>query len=134
MNRKPLPDLDYNRIVSKLMPRYKFRRLLELAAELQDVSRSASPMELTQDERDSLDNHGNSNPAFSLHFYSMNAVGATLASEGNLIMQTTPIPNTIIPFTLANDEEVKAAFDNLAVASKVIGIAAAITKHLPYSE
>jgi hypothetical protein len=64
----------------------------------------------------------------------MDAVRATLDSEGNLIMQTTPLPNTIIPFTLDNDEEVKAAFDNLAVASKVIGIAAAITKHLPYSE
>jgi hypothetical protein len=91
-------------------------------------------MELTQDERDSLDNLGNSYPVFSLHFYSMDAVRATLDSEGNLIMQTTPLPNTIIPFTLANDEEVKAAFDNLAVASKVIGIAAAITKYLPYSE
>jgi hypothetical protein len=35
---------------------------------------------------------------------------------------------------LDNDAEVKAAFNNLAVASKVIGIAAAITKYLPYSE
>jgi hypothetical protein len=91
-------------------------------------------MELTQDERDSLDNHGNSYPVFSLHFYSMDAVRATLDSEGNLIMQTTSLPNTIIPFTLDNDAEVKAAFNNLAVASKVIGIAAAITKYLPYSE
>jgi hypothetical protein len=65
----------------------------------------------------------------------MDAVRATLDSEGNLIMQTTPLPNTIIPFTLSNnEEEVKAAFDNLAVAAKVIGIAAAITKYLPYSE
>ena len=134
MNRKPLPDRDYNRIVRKLSPRSKFRRLLELAAELHDVSHSASPMELTQDERDSLDNHGNSYPVFSLHFYSMDAVRATLDSEGNLIMQSTPLPNTIIPFTLDNDEEMEQAFQVLAVASKVIGIAAAITKYLPYSE
>ena len=134
MNRKPLPDRDYARIVRKLSPRSRFRKLLELAAELQDVSHSASPTELTQEERDSLDNHGNSYPVFSLHFYSMDAVRATLDSEGNLIMQTTPLPNTIIPFTLDNDAEVKAAFNNLAVASKVIGIAAAITKYLPYSE
>jgi hypothetical protein len=39
----------------------------------------------------------------------MDAVRATLDSEGNLIMQTTPLPNTIIPFTLDNDEEVKVA-------------------------
>ena len=49
-------------------------------------------------------------------------------------MQTTPLPNTIIPFTLDNDEEMEQAFKALAVASKVIGIAAAITKYLPYSE
>jgi hypothetical protein len=134
MNRKPLPDRDYNRIVRKLSPRSKFRKLMELAAELQDVSRNASPTELTQEERDSLDNHGNSYPVFSLHFYSMDAVRATLDSEGNLIMQTTPLPNAIIPFTLANDEEMERAFKALAVASKVIGIAAAITKYLPYSE
>jgi hypothetical protein len=134
MKRKPLRDEDYDRIVRKLGPKSRLRKILELATELRAVSSSVKPTELTSDERDALDNHGNSYPVFSLHFYSMDALRGLLDEEGNMVMQTTPIPHVILPFTLDNDVELEQAFTAMAGIAKVIAIAAAIVKDLPESD
>ena len=134
MKRKSLNDEEYARETRRLSPRSKLRRILEMAQELRDISSNIQAPELTEEERDGFDNHGDSCPAFSLHFYSMDAVRGALDEETQYIQEVTPMPHLILPFTMGNENEMITAFRALADACKVIALAAAIVKDLPMSE
>jgi hypothetical protein len=134
MKCKPLPDKDWNRIVAGLGSHSKIRKVLELTTELYKVSRSIMAVDINQDERDSLDNCGNSCPVFSLHFYSMDALRGLLDDETRMVQQTSPAPHAMIPFDVADGKSILHAFKTMAVAVKVVALAAAITHTLPGSD
>jgi hypothetical protein len=134
MKRNPLPDKEWDRIVAGLSSRSKIRKTLELTTELYTAAHSIKSAVINQDERDNLDNCGNACPVFSLHFFSMDALRGCLDEEANMIMQTEPLPHTIIPFDVADGESIVHAFNAMAVAVKVVALAAAITNTLPGSD
>jgi hypothetical protein len=133
IKRRPLS----NRVATAMLPAVQdtiARGLMELAIEMDRVSRRRPRPEVGEDVRESLSDSGEPLPTLLAVFERTDAIEGCFDEESQGMMELIPEPNLIIPFNGERLEETLAAFDILATVCETLCCASRLMKLMPGNE
>src|ERR1039458_4754280 len=94
---KPLGDRTFRQILKSLPPRGRMAKAMTLAEQIAATARPLGRVEFDEYDQDELNNLGEPYPILSLHFHDADPIRAMVDDCMNLAMQTSAIPNVVIP-------------------------------------
>jgi len=107
------------------------RKLVEAALGLERVSAQAERPDLSEDVRQLLCDCNPPLPSLLALFTESDAVAACLDEEAQGMMEVTPEPNLIIPFSPGDAASVQSAFRTFAVACETLAAASRLVDLMP---
>lgn len=107
---------------------------MELAIELDRVSRLSIRPEVGEDGRESLMDCGEPVPALLAVFERTDAIEGCFDEESQGMLELIPEPNLIIPFNGEQKEDTLSAFGTLATICETLCCASRLMKLMPGNE